>query len=123
MSKRCFRIDVHIFLRRSFMKKRHWPALVLMLLLTFFVCACGTAVSAGPASGTPATFTLVYQPGLNAVTFITLKTQKILSKQFPNTTFQWKIVNSGAAVRNAIIAHQGNLGTLGLPPFLVGWDK
>jgi NitT/TauT family transport system substrate-binding protein len=49
--------------------------------------------------------------------------QKTLEKQFPNTIFNWKIVNSGAAVREAVISHQGDLGSLGIPPFLVGWDK
>jgi NitT/TauT family transport system substrate-binding protein len=107
------------------MNKHHWPLALWLATLVFFLSACGGAASASSTSGNsaPATFTLVYQPGLGAVTFLTLKTQKTLEKQFPNTNFQWKIVNSGAAVRNAVIAHQGDLGTLGLPPFLVGWDK
>jgi NitT/TauT family transport system substrate-binding protein len=105
------------------MKKHLWSLTLMLVILASLVSACGPSASAGTGSGAPATFTLVYQPGLGAVTFITLKIQKTLEKQFPKTTFQWKIVNSGAAVRNAIIAHQGDLGTLGLPPFLVGWDK
>ena len=106
------------------MSKRHWLLALLLVLLVLFVSACGSTASAGTASGgAPATFTLVYQPGLGAITFITLKIQKTLNKQFPNTNFQWKIVNSGSAVRNAVISHQGDLGTLGVPPFLVGWDK
>lgn len=105
------------------MHKRHWPLAFLLGLLVLSLSACGGAANASVTSGAPATFTLVYQPGLGAVTFLTLKIQKTLEKQFPDTTFQWKVVNSGSAVRNAIIAHQGDLGTLGVPPFLVGWDK
>ncbi len=73
--------------------------------------------------GAPSSFTIVYQPGLGAAIFISLKLQKTLDKQFPNTNFQWKIVNSGSAVREAVLSGQGQLGTLGIPPFLVGWDK
>ena len=79
--------------------------------------------NASSASGAPSSFTIVYQPGLGSATFVALKVQKTLDKQFPNTNFQWKIVNSGSAVREAILSNQGQLGTLGIPPFLVGWDK
>jgi NitT/TauT family transport system substrate-binding protein len=89
-----------------------------------FVSACGdTASSGSSANAVPSSFTLVYQPGVGAVTFVILKTQQTIDKQFPNTKIQWRIVNSGASVREAVIANQGQLGSLGLPPFLVGWDK
>ncbi len=103
------------------MHKRQRPLALLLILLVLFISACGNTASSG--SNAPSSFTLVYQPGLGAVIFVILKEQKILDKQFPNTQFQWKIVNSGSAVREAIIANQGQLGILGLPPFLVGWDR
>lgn len=105
-------------------QKRHsGPIALLLTILVLFVSACGSAASANSSSTAPASFTIVYQPGLGAATFVILKTQKTLEKQFPNTKFQWDIVNSGAAVREAVISNQGQLGTLGLPPFLVGWDR
>ncbi len=104
------------------MSKRYWPLASWLAVLVLFVSACGNAAGSG-SSGAPSSFTIVYQPGLGAVTFITLKLQKTLDKQFPNTNFQWKIVDSGAAVREAILSGQGQLGTLGLSPFLVGWDR
>lgn len=105
------------------MLKRHWSFAFFAVLL-LLVSACGTAAnsSSGP-SGAPSSFTIVYQPGLGAATFITLKLQKTLEKQFPHTSFGWKIVNSGSAVREAILSKQGDLGSLGISPFLVGWDK
>jgi NitT/TauT family transport system substrate-binding protein len=105
------------------MQKHHWLLANLLTVLVLLISACGSVANTNTASDAPATFTLVYQPGLGAGSFLRLKLQKTLDKQFPHTTFQWKVVNSGAAVRNAIIAHQGDLGTMGLPPFLVGWDK
>lgn len=106
------------------MLKRQWSLALLVALLialVLFVSACGNVASS--SSGAPASFTIVYQPGLGAVTFITLKLQETLDKQFPHTNFQWKIVNSGSAVREAVLSGQGQLGTLGISPFLVGWDK
>ncbi|HTI14925.1 MAG TPA: ABC transporter substrate-binding protein [Dictyobacter sp.] len=105
------------------MNNRHGPAAVWLAILVLLISACGNTANGAGSSGAPASFTIVYQPGLGAVTLTTLKIQKTLDKQFPQTTFHWKIVNSGAAVREAIISHQGQLGTLGIPPFLVGWDK
>jgi NitT/TauT family transport system substrate-binding protein len=106
------------------MLKRHWPLTLLLAVLVLFMSACGNAESTSSGSSdAPASFTIVYQPGLSAAIFITLKFQKTLDKLFPHTTFQWKIVNSGSAVREAVISNQGQLGTLGLPPFLVGWDR
>lgn len=106
------------------MHKRYWTFLLLLAILaSLFVSACGGAADASATPGVPASFTFVYQPGLGASIFVTLKLQKTLEKQYPHTNIQWKIVNSGAAVREAILSNQGQLGSLGLPPFLVGWDK
>ncbi|MBV9616447.1 MAG: ABC transporter substrate-binding protein [Ktedonobacteraceae bacterium] len=105
------------------MNKRYWPLTLLLAILILFVSACGDSANAGSASGAPSSFTIVYQPGLGAAIFISLKLQKTLDKQFPNTNFQWKVVNSGSAVREAVLSGQGQLGTLGIPPFLVGWDR
>ena len=105
------------------MKKRHLPFALWMTILVLFASACGTSTNTGSGSDAPSSFTIVYQPGLGAAIFISLKLQKTLDKQFPNTTIQWKVVNSGSAVREAVLSGQGQIGTLGIPPFLVGWDK
>ncbi|QBD74539.1 ABC transporter substrate-binding protein [Ktedonosporobacter rubrisoli] len=106
------------------MLRRQLALALLLIFLTVFVSACGDAASTSSGSaGAPGSFTIVYQPGLGAVTFITLKLQKTLEKQFPSTTFSWKIVNSGSAVREAVLSGQAQLGTLGISPFLVGWDR
>lgn len=35
----------------------------------------------------------------------------------------WKDYGSGAAVREALIAGEAEAGFMGIPPFLIGWDK
>ena len=105
------------------MNKRYWPLTLLLAALVLVMSACGNTASASSTPGAPASFTIVYQPGLGAGIFVTLKLQKTLDKQYPHTTINWAIVNSGSAVREAVLSGQGQLGTLGIPPFLVGWDK
>jgi NitT/TauT family transport system substrate-binding protein len=102
-------------------KRRPFLAFFLVVLI-LAASACGGTASSSSSSA-PASFTIAYQPGLGSVTLIILKLQKTLDKQFPQTNIQWKILNSGASVREAMIANQAQLGSLGLPPFLVGWDR
>lgn len=35
----------------------------------------------------------------------------------------WKEYGSGAAVREALVAGEADVGFMGIPPFLIGWDK
>jgi NitT/TauT family transport system substrate-binding protein len=109
--------------RSNFMIKRFWPIVSLFALFILFASGCGGATTASSSSSAPSSFTIAYQPGLSSVVLIVLKQQKILEKQFPQTNIQWKILNSGAAVREAVVANQAQLGSLGLPPYLVGWDR
>lgn len=104
------------------MIKRHWLVAISLVAMILFTSACGSTTGAN-SSSSPSSFTIVYQPGLGSVTLVILKLQKTLDKQFPHTSIQWRIVNSGASVREAVIANQAQLGSLGLPPFLVGWDR
>src|SRR5947207_13220338 len=89
------------------MSKRHWPLALFMGILVLFVSACGNAAGTNTTSGAPDSFTIVYQPGLGAVNFVTLKIQKTLDKQFPHTTFQGKLVKSDAALRQAVPSNPG----------------
>ncbi|GCE12780.1 ABC transporter substrate-binding protein [Tengunoibacter tsumagoiensis] len=106
------------------MAKHRWLVVSLSLIaLILFVSGCGNSQAASSPSAVPDSFTIAYQPGLGSVSLITIKLQKTLEKQYPKTKIQWKVVNSGSAVREAVIANQAQLGSLGLPPFLVGWDR
>jgi NitT/TauT family transport system substrate-binding protein len=106
------------------MNKRRWLLSLLLGVLVLFTSACGSAANANSSSSGPSappSFTIAYQPGVGSITLLLLKVQNTLVKQFPHTNFQWKVYNSGAAVRTAVIAGQAQLGSMGLPPFLVGW--
>lgn len=74
-------------------------------------------------SAAPNKVTIAYQPGLGYSTLVIIRQQKILEKQFPNTTFEWKVLASGSAIRDGIIANQIQVGAMGIAPFLLGWDR
>lgn len=127
------------------MKKRPQMLLPLLLLLSVALFACGdntastqsttTTASTPGATGSqsaasntaqiaiPSKITIAYQPGLGYANLVVMKQQKVLETAFPKTTFEWKILSNGAAIRDGMIASQIQLGALGVAPFLVGWDK
>ena len=105
------------------MFKRHYLATLFSLALIVLTSACGNAPATPSTKSTvPSAVTIAYQPGLTDASLIVLKQRGTLEKQFPHTTIQWRVFQSGAAVREAIIANQAQIGYAGVPPFLVGWD-
>ncbi len=60
-------------------------------------------------------FGLVYAPLMVA------KAQKIFEKYGVEPV--WKEYGSGGAVREALISGEADVGFMGIPPFLIGWDK
>ena len=74
-------------------------------------------------SNTPGTVTIGYQSGLAYFSLLLIKQQKILEKQFPNTTIEWKVLSSQSPIRDGMIANQIQIGAIGAPAFLVGWDR
>lgn len=71
----------------------------------------------------PEKVTIAYQPGLGYASLIVVKQQKTLEKQFPSTKIEWKILASGSAIRDGVIANQIQVGAMGIAPFLLGWDR
>jgi len=73
-------------------------------------------------SDAPGSVTIAYQPGLGYANLVVLKQSGALEKRFPGTTFEWKILASGAAIRDGLIADQIQIGASGCPPPLIAWD-
>lgn len=105
------------------MVKRRWQGAAFLLLLLVTTSACdNTATQTIASASAPFSITITYQRGLTYTGLIVLKQRKTLEKQFPHT-FMWQQIASGLAVREAMIVHQVQVGSLGIPLFLVGWDK
>ncbi len=79
------------------------------------------AATAGRQASAPSKVTIAYQPGVGYTPLIVLKQQKTLEQQFPDTQFSWKVLSSGAAITNGVIAGDIQIGAGGVGPLLVGW--
>lgn len=71
----------------------------------------------------PSQVTIAYQPGIGYANLLIVKQLDILERRFPNTKFEWKVLASGAAIRDGMLAGQIQFGSGGVAPFLVGWDR
>jgi len=98
--------------------------LVLVGLLVAGACGSqGSSTSTASGGPAPANVTVAYQPGIGYAALIVMKQQKVLEKQYPTTTFEWKILPGGSAIRDGVVAGQIQVGAGGVGPFLEGWDK
>src|SRR4030081_2346880 len=93
--------------RRTARSRRRSAVIALAATLLVAVAGCGGGSSAG---GDPDAVTIAYQPGLSYVPLIIMKNQKVLKTQFPKTKFSWKLLSSSAAVQDAIISGDVQIG-------------
>ena len=104
-------------------QRTRWLATLVALVLAATVAGCGDAATGGDQSGELKTLTIAYQPGIGYAPLLIIKEQKTLEKALPGTKVVWKQLDSGAAIRDGMLAGDIQVGAGGLGPFLVGWDK
>ena len=85
--------------------------------------AAGAASAQPTASGPPSHVTIGYQPGIGYAPLIVMRARHTLEQQYPKTTFDWKVLSSGAAITNGVISGDIDIGAGGIGPFLLGWAK
>lgn len=85
--------------------------------------SCNRQPQASASGKAPEKVTIAYQPGLGYASLVILKQQKTLEKQFPNTKIEWRVLASGSAIRDGVLANQIQVGAMGIAPFLLGWDR
>jgi NitT/TauT family transport system substrate-binding protein len=52
-----------------------------------------------------------------------MKENKILQKNYPGVNIDWKQLGNTAAIREAMLSNQVDVGFMAIPPFLIGLDK
>ncbi|MGH4138433.1 ABC transporter substrate-binding protein [Clostridium sp.] len=52
-----------------------------------------------------------------------MKENKILEKNYPGVKIDWKQLGNTAAIREAMLSNQVDVGFMAIPPFLIGLDK
>ncbi|MGI5839898.1 MAG: ABC transporter substrate-binding protein [bacterium] len=99
----------------------------VLLLIVFLAIACltGCQRSPGPAAaennGQNETICIAGQFGLVYAPLMVAKDRNLFDKY--GLTVEWKEYGSGGAVREALTSGDIDVGFMGIPPFLIGWDK
>lgn len=95
------------------------------LSLVLAGCGASTDDSAAPgdcSSGPAKKITIAYQPGLGYAPLLIAKQEKSLENAVPGTSVEWRVLDSGAAIRDGVLSGDIQIGAGGIGPFLVGYD-
>ena len=103
--------------------KTRFMVLATAVALASLAAFTAVALAGKQDSGTPSHLTIAYQPGLGSAALILMKQLKVIEKQYPNTTVDWRVLSSGPAITTGIIAGDIDIGAVGIPPYLIGWAR
>lgn len=87
------------------------------------VSLAATSATAGRSAAAPDHLTIAYQPGIGYTPLIIMKAQDTLENQYPGMKVDWKVLASGAAITNGVIAGQIDIGAGGVGPMILGWAR
>lgn len=98
---------------------RFWWCLLVALVIGSSLVGC----SQTPKSEAVPIIRLADQFGLGYAPLTVMLEKKLLEQHLPDIKIERLKFGSGGAVREAMIAGHLDVGFMGIPPFLVGWDK
>ena len=87
--------------------------LISLILIIFNSCSNNKDLSV----------TIAEQYGLAYAPLQIVKQKKIIEDQYPGIEVNWVRLGNTAAIREAILGGSVDIGFMGIPPFLIGWDK
>lgn len=95
--------------------------------LSVVLAGCGassddSAATVDCSDGPAKKFTIAYQPGLGYAPLLIAKQKKSLEKAVPGTSVEWRVLDSGAAIRDGVLSGDIQIAAGGIGPFLVGYD-
>lgn len=96
------------------------------IVMILFLAGCGASngsAATGDCSGPAKKITIAHQPGLGYAPLLIAKQTKSLEKAVPGTSVEWRVLDSGAAIRDGILSGDVQIGAGGIGPFLVGYDS
>ena len=95
----------------------------LLAAVSAGVLAAAMGGCGGSGGGSADTITIAYQPGIGYAPLLIAKQQRLLEKKFPKKKIAWRILNSGAAIRDGMISKDVQVGAGGIGPFIVGFGN
>lgn len=100
--------------------------LFLLLLALFAVAGCSQEKDAGDKAEikiAPAKIRISLQFGLGYAPLQVMKEKKLIEKYLPGIEVEWVQMGTGGLIRESLIAGDLDAGFMGIPPYLIAWDK
>lgn len=88
---------------------------ILIVLVAFGMFSCSSADKDKVV--------IAQQFGLGYAPLVVMKDMHLIEKYYPNAKIEWAQLGSGGAIREAMAAGQVDVGSMGVPPFLIAWAK
>lgn len=98
------------------MKNSRKLVIVLLIFTIIFATGCSKPAAANE-------ITIAEQFGLAYAPLQIIKELRLLEKHQPGVKVNWKQMSNTAAIREAMLAKEVDIGFMAIPPFLIGWDK
>lgn len=109
------------------MKLYRLLASLILAAILLTACAPAAAPAASDAAPAPAAdapkLRIAEQFGLGYAMLTVAREQKMFEKYLPGLQVEWQTYGSGGAINEAFVAGQVDAAIMGIPPFLIGWDK
>ena len=91
--------------------------LIIFFLLIPFLTTCTNHRQDQPS------VTIAEQYGLAYAPLQIIKAKAIIEKKVPGIKVNWIKLGNTTAIREAVLGGRVDIGFMGIPPFLIGWDK
>lgn len=99
-------------------------SVVILVLCALLVgCQPGSPAPDASSEGEAPSMRLAVQFGLGYAPLTIAQEQELFDKYLPGVEVEWMQFGSGGAIREALIAGELDAAVMGIPPFLIGWDK
>lgn len=66
---------------------------------------------------------IAIQPGIGYAHLIVMRDLKMLERHLPGLQVEWLRLTSGPVIRDAMLAGQVDIGSGGVGPFIIAWDR
>ncbi|PSL00630.1 NitT/TauT family transport system substrate-binding protein [Murinocardiopsis flavida] len=99
--------------------RRGLAALASAVVLCTALAACNPGLSGRELD----TISIGYQPGIGYAPLLLMRQERVLEERFPDKEFEWRELNSGAAIRDGAISGEIQIAAGGIGPFIVGYGN
>ena len=102
-----------------YMKTKIAAGIFIFILIIFIIAGC----TDGKVKEEKIQIRIAEQFGLAYAPVQIMKEKKLIERYLPEIEITWRQLGNTAAIREAMLADELDIGFMAIPPFLIGWDK